>query len=104
MSSSRAPTHYTVVQLKEYLSELGLDTSGRKTEMIKRITKHNLDAWNAISEKSSAGIEEPLLTINSATSGGTNETSSLTQKEIELIRRERDLLLREVELLRTESR
>ena len=99
MSSSRAPTHYTAVQLKTYLSELGLDTSGTKTEMIKRIAEHNPDAWNVISEKSSARAEEPLSTINSATSAGTNETSSLTKREIELIRRERDLLQREVELL-----
>ena len=104
MSSSRAPTQYTAVQLKEYLSELGLDTSGTKTEMIRRITEHNPDAWNVISEKSSACVEEPLSTVNSATSGGTNETSSLMQREIELIRRERDLLQREVELLRRESR
>ena len=43
MSSSRAPTHYAAVQLKEYLSDLGLDASGTKTEMIKRITDHNPD-------------------------------------------------------------
>lgn len=118
---TKAPSEYTVVELKEFLRTKGLDVNGLKAELIQRLTELDPTIWErdltaelAENERATGGgtntptisnlgvsdsqrilSEERLTTLPSV-----NPELSLMRREMDLMRREKELLEREVELLR----
>lgn len=112
---------YTVVELKAFLHNLGLKTSGLKAELIQQLTATNIQTnrnasytlvinqdlvynenENQENDEEEATNVQPLRTTHCETIP--QKVLKSAQREMDLLRRERDLLERELRLVRYDAK
>jgi len=105
MSNETIPTDYTITQLKKFLQNRNLPTTGNKADLIARLQANNPDIWNELRQTIRAEeLQEPDNAARAAVQREITSGEDLdTSRELELVRRERDLLRRELELVRREA-
>ncbi|XP_039305153.1 uncharacterized protein LOC120357750 [Solenopsis invicta] len=105
--STRYANDLTVAELKERLRELGLSSSGTKSELIKRLDESvPSGVWTEEQpeDQATGNLEEAGNTGENERGTGNETSSGHHPRDPRVIEMELEILKREIEMLKTQSR